>query len=139
MMITFRKPTTQDTAAMFAWQQHPFSRNSNPRHNYPKWETYLNTVAQCASDPNEMLMLLCIESHPVGFIVFFDRSPDIGFGMRIAPGMEDRGFPATMVEYAKERWGSKLVTQAGNEKEADELTDMGFTREGEKNLWRYRD
>lgn len=124
---------------MFAWQQHPSTREGNPRHQYPKWEIYANTVVAAAADPDEMLMLLCMNFHPVGFIVFFDKSPDIGFGMRIAPGMEDRGFPTTMVEYAKSRWGSRLITQAGNEKEAGELTDMGFTREGEKNLWRYRD
>ena len=137
-IIGFRKPTILDTAVMFAWQQHPKTRESNPRHKYPRWETYLNTVAECAADSNEMLMLLCIDAHPVGFIVFFDKSPDTGFGYRVAPGMEDRGFEATMVEYAKQRFGSRLITQAGNEKEAEELTLMGFTQEGAGNLWRYR-
>lgn len=138
MIITFRKPTMADLPVMFAWQQHPKTRESNPRHQYPKWETYENTITACAQDPNEMLMLCCMNSYPVGFIVFFDKSPDVGFGMRVAPGMEDRGFPATMVEYAKQRFGSRLVTRAGNEDEAKELTDMGFSQEGETNLWRYR-
>lgn len=137
-MISFRKPTLADTAVMFAWQQHPKTRESNPRHQYPKWEVYANTVASCAADPNEMLMLLCLNEHPVGFIVFFDKSPDTGFGYRVAPGMEDRGFEATMVEYAKQRFGSRLVTPCYNEKEAEELTNMGFSQEGDTNLWRYR-
>jgi hypothetical protein len=139
MILTFRKPTIQDTATLFAWQQHPETRESNPRHMYPKWESYVEYVAKLADDPDEMLVLLCANGHPVGFIVFFDKSPDVGFGMRTAPGLHKRGFEATMVEYAKQRFGSRLVTKSFSKQEDDELTNMGFSLEDElTGIWRYR-
>ena len=138
MIVTFRRPTIEDTALMFAWQQHPKTRESNPRHQFPKWEPYANTVAECAGDANEMLMLACVDGHPVGFVVFFDKHPDVGFGWRVAPGMEERGFEASMAEYAKQRYGTKLITPCYSKKDAEELTQMGFSREGNTNIWRYR-
>lgn len=137
-MITFRKPEMSDLAVMFAWQQHPKTLEGNPKHRYPSWETYTRTVEGYVKDPDEKLQLMCVGGHPVGFIVFMEREHGMWFGIRVAPGMEGRGFEGTMIEHAKSRFGSRLATTLNSVAEQQAFASFGFEREGETNVWRYR-
>ena len=138
MLITFRKPEMRDMAAMFAWQQHPITKVFNPRHVPPAWEQYLATMFKASNDPEEMLQVMAIDEHIVGFIVFREHEHGVWFGIRVAPGLSGRGFEASMVEHAKQRWGSKLATTVNSEQEAESYASLGFEQEGETNVWRYR-
>ena len=107
-MITFRKPEMSDLAVMFAWQQHPETRMTSPKHQYPSWEKFMVTARGYVEDLDEMFQLMCVDGHPVGFIVFQQAEHGIWFGTRVAPGLHERGFEVTLVEHAKQRFGSKL-------------------------------
>ena len=137
-MITFRKPEMSDLAVMFAWQQHPETRMTSPKHQYPSWEKFMVTARGYVEDLDEMFQLMCVDGHPVGFIVFQQAEHGIWFGTRVAPGLHERGFEVTLVEHAKQRFGSKLAMTLHSEAEQKAFGSLGFEREGESDVFRYR-
>lgn len=139
-MITFRPPTMQDLPVMFAWQQHPRTKENSPGHRYPSWEAYKETVEAASRDTSKMLELMCLDGLPVGFVVFFDRGEDVGLGIRIAPGMEGRNLEQAAVDYAKERMGHRLIVHIDTSaiKDQQAFSDMGFVRRGTTDIWEYK-
>lgn len=137
-LVMFRKPEMTDLPVMFAWQRHPQTRENNPRHMYPTWESYMQTIEKAVADPDEKLQLMCVAGHPVGFIVFIEQEHGMWFGIRIAPGLENRGLEGTAIEHAKARFGSRLATTLSSESEQKAFASFGFEREGETDVFRYR-
>jgi len=96
--IRLRPVAEADAALLFAWRQHPETRQWANNREPPAWLGCAAWGHRRLSDPKYVTHIAVQGRHPVGVIVLEDQGDEWELSIAVAPGLHGHGIGAAMLQ-----------------------------------------